>query len=135
MEQGTFFVVCEGCEHGHVGENRVNSLQTGIRCIERNKLSLPGSKRRRETSLASLRASRSVPAFLRPVLPACALYSTKRWLGHLKGQGKDVGEEGKAGRDPLPLQVWWRTVANREPHQLVWEACIRHGGGGGHQGW
>lgn len=63
-------------------------------------------------SLPSLRASCSVPAFLKPILPeanpSCMGFVQQHapaQLSHLQGQGKDVAEEGKARRDPLPPQV------------------------------
>lgn len=65
-------------------------------------MSLQGCERGRETSLPSLRASCSVPAALRLVLPACDLYSTKRWPGRAASRDKDRMQDKKAGRGPQP---------------------------------
>lgn len=37
LEQGSSFVVCQGCKHMRVGESGAKSLQTGTSCIGRNK--------------------------------------------------------------------------------------------------
>lgn len=90
-------------------------------------MSLQGIERRRDVT--SLSESTLLCACLSEASPSCMCFLQQHapaQLSHLQGQGKDVAEEGKARRDPLPPQVEDDINLRATPAGLG--ICIKLGG-------